>query len=264
MHKILCEIESIIHKSITEVLPDLSFDDLEDNGTVFYMNGKNGTEFDWYVNEKLPSFMVFYNDETNLGAAQAYIYDDGGIVLYIYDQHGNNLAKEIKTYVDATEEEVLCLATILRLNSDEKMIFDKAIGDIDTDECPTEQEITEYKEHKKYYEEMIQRKAIMGKYAVVSKRITEDGYRVGYMRRDEPRNEEDSGWSFWAGDEDDEYSNNADNVNLYMVGSIINMDSALMKYIDRPAEISMIRVSDHEFIEDNGQDIVLGKWKETS
>lgn len=32
------------------------------------MNGKNGTEFDWFVNEHLPSFMVFYDNEEKLGA----------------------------------------------------------------------------------------------------------------------------------------------------------------------------------------------------
>lgn len=60
MHRVLKEIESIIHKNIAEVLPNLSFDELEDDGTVFLMNGKNGTEFEWYVNEKLPVFGVAY------------------------------------------------------------------------------------------------------------------------------------------------------------------------------------------------------------
>ena len=41
MHRVLQEIESIIHKNIAEVLPDLSFDKLEDDGTVFLMNGKS-------------------------------------------------------------------------------------------------------------------------------------------------------------------------------------------------------------------------------
>ena len=41
MHRVLQEIESIIHKNIAEVLPNLSFDELEDDGTVFLMNGKN-------------------------------------------------------------------------------------------------------------------------------------------------------------------------------------------------------------------------------
>ena len=61
MHRVLKEIERLINKNIAAVLPDLSFDKLEDGGTVFLMNGKNGTEFEWYVNEKLPVFMAFYH-----------------------------------------------------------------------------------------------------------------------------------------------------------------------------------------------------------
>ena len=48
-----------------ENLPEVSSDVLEENGKVYYMNGKNGTEFDWFVNNHLPTFMVFYNDEKN-------------------------------------------------------------------------------------------------------------------------------------------------------------------------------------------------------
>ena len=78
MNRILDDIQSLIQKAIKENLQDVSCDDLEEGGKVYYMNGKNGTEFDWFVNEHLPSFMVFYNDRDNLGAAQAYVYVDGG------------------------------------------------------------------------------------------------------------------------------------------------------------------------------------------
>ena len=49
-------------------------DFLEENGTVYYMNGKNGTEFDWHVNDRLSDFMVFYDDEDKLGAVKASVY----------------------------------------------------------------------------------------------------------------------------------------------------------------------------------------------
>ena len=54
-----------------------SFSELEEDGKVYYMNGKNGTEYDWFVNEHLPSFMVFYNDRQNLCAVKATVYTDG-------------------------------------------------------------------------------------------------------------------------------------------------------------------------------------------
>ena len=86
MNRILNEIKEIIKQNINEYLPDVKPCDLEESGTVYYMNGKNGTEFDWYVNEHLLSFMVFYNDEQNLGAVRLLIYTDGGILLYIFGE----------------------------------------------------------------------------------------------------------------------------------------------------------------------------------
>ena len=68
MNRILNEIKKIINDNLKLYLPHVKANDLENDGEIYYMNGKDGTEFDWYVNDKLPPFMVFYNDETNLGA----------------------------------------------------------------------------------------------------------------------------------------------------------------------------------------------------
>lgn len=46
MHRILQEIEEIIRKALGEHLPQVSPEVLEERGEVYYMNGKNGTEFD--------------------------------------------------------------------------------------------------------------------------------------------------------------------------------------------------------------------------
>lgn len=53
-----------------------------------------------------------------------------------------------------------------------------------------------------------------------SDRITVDGLPVGYMYREIPDGESpfgeyDSGWRFFAGDEDDEYANNPENLDIY-------------------------------------------------
>ena len=69
MHRIINDIQIIIENAMKENLPEVSSDVLEENGKVYYMNGKNGTEFDWFVNNHLPTFMVFYNDEKNLESA---------------------------------------------------------------------------------------------------------------------------------------------------------------------------------------------------
>lgn len=48
MHRIINDIQIIIENAMKENLPEVSSDALEENGKVYYMNGKNGTEFDWF------------------------------------------------------------------------------------------------------------------------------------------------------------------------------------------------------------------------
>ena len=63
MDSILSQIKALVKDNIKTYLSDVSLDELEDSGALFYMNGNNGTEFDWHVNERLSFFMAFYNDE---------------------------------------------------------------------------------------------------------------------------------------------------------------------------------------------------------
>ena len=65
MNRILSDIVSVIKDELSNNLLDVKQSDLENDGAVFYMNGKNGTEFDWFVNEHLPSFMVFMTTKRN-------------------------------------------------------------------------------------------------------------------------------------------------------------------------------------------------------
>ena len=63
MDRILENIKRIIAESIKEHLTDVSVNELEGNGSLYYMNGQNGTSFDWHVNDRLSSFMSFYDDK---------------------------------------------------------------------------------------------------------------------------------------------------------------------------------------------------------
>ena len=58
MNKILAQVDKFMHKALAEKLPEITSNDLEDDGAVFYMNGKNGTAFDWFVNEHFPCFYI--------------------------------------------------------------------------------------------------------------------------------------------------------------------------------------------------------------
>lgn len=64
--------------------------------------------------------------------------------------------------------------------------------------------------------------------------ITVDGRPVGYMYREPSDFDGDMGWRFFAGDESDEYMDNADNHGVYAVNTIANYDNEIIPFIDAP------------------------------
>lgn len=65
-------------------------------------------------------------------------------------------------------------------------------------------------------------------------RITVDGQKVGYMYREAPDFEEDSGWRFFGGDETEEYASDPKNVGIYQVNEIANYDQDIIPLLDAP------------------------------
>ena len=75
-------------------------------------------------------------------------------------------------------------------------------------------------------------------------RITVDGALVGYMYREEPRDNIDSGWSFFAGDEYQEYCDEPSNYEIYDVNTIANYDPTITPFLEAPAGTAFIRRGD--------------------
>lgn len=262
MNRILNEIKEIIKQNINEYLPEVKPSDLEENGTVYYMNGKNWTQFDWYVNAHLPNFMVFYNDEQNLGAVKLSIYTDGQVILYIYGDKGNKVIKEVKTSIEVAENELFNLAVILKSEADDKSIWEASIDKINTDVEINDKKITEFQDSEQYMEPIKNRLKLLNKTAYLSKKILEEGWKIGYMRRDKPVNENDSGWSFMAGNEDDEYYNDYKNIALVSVQEVYQLDPDILGYIENPVGTALIRISSNEFeIDKNDKEIFMEKRK---
>ncbi|GLR11256.1 DUF2185 domain-containing protein [Chitinimonas viridis] len=71
--------------------------------------------------------------------------------------------------------------------------------------------------------------------AMVTDMITVEGYPVGYMYRDEPEDEHDSGWRFFAGNESDAYIDNPKNFSLLDVNVIANYDETIIPLLASPA-----------------------------
>lgn len=92
-----------------------------------------------------------------------------------------------------------------------------------------------------------------GEGCIVSDRITKEGWKVGFMYRDEPTpGNPDSGWRFFKGDEDEEYSNNPNNHHVFALNTICNYDRDIMPYLHSPVGTYLIRTEDGTFIEDDG------------
>lgn len=69
---------------------------------------------------------------------------------------------------------------------------------------------------------------------IATDRITVDGARVGYMYREAPDNDLDTGWRFFAGDEDERYIDNLSNSAVYRVETIINYDPGIIGHLEAP------------------------------
>ena len=69
----------------------------------------------------------------------------------------------------------------------------------------------------------------------VTKRVLEDGAPVGYLYREVPDNDDDSGWRFTANDESDDYINDSANVALVSLGAVLSVDARFIRLLDSPA-----------------------------
>lgn len=65
-----------------------------------------------------------------------------------------------------------------------------------------------------------------------SDRITVDGLPVGYMYREEPDNDIDSGWRFLSGDESQDYIDNAEHLGIYEVNTICNYSPDIIPHLN--------------------------------
>jgi hypothetical protein len=62
--------------------------------------------------------------------------------------------------------------------------------------------------------------------------ITVQGLPVGFMYREDPDNELDSGWRFFAGSESETYCDDSANFEIYDVNTIANYDSGIIPFLD--------------------------------
>lgn len=80
---------------------------------------------------------------------------------------------------------------------------------------------------------------------IATDRILVDGIKVGYMYREAPQGEWDSGWRFLAGDETQAYLDTRDNVGVYSLNTLCNYDQDIMGFLDEEEGSIFVRREDH-------------------
>lgn len=250
MNKILGEISEIVKENLKKHLPQISTQDLEENGKIYYMNDKNGTIFDYYVNNHLSPFMCFYNDKENMGAIKLILYIDGKIDVCLFENHKNKPYKEISTSISVTHDEILELAVIMNKIADNDNKWGFSIEDMNSDIQITKNEINEFISHEedsRILEELL-------KTCIVTKKLLDENWKVGLMQKMEPSSEMNSGWFLSIGNETQDYVDNSENLCVTTLNELCEKDSVLISYLmDKQVGDTLIRVSEDEFEFDDGK-----------
>lgn len=90
---------------------------------------------------------------------------------------------------------------------------------------------------------------------IATDRITVDGKPVGYMYREEPQNDLDSGWRFFSGDEDQQYMDNPAHHSIYDVNTIANYDPSVIPCLDAAVGMAFEKLPGAtEFVEVEGDE----------
>ena len=113
----------------------------------------------------------------------------------------------------------------------------------------------------KKIEKLIEWNEPNGEMCYVSDKISKDGYKVGYMYREEPEEgTPDSGWRFMAGNETDEYINDANNIHIFKINTVCNYDREIIPYLNSEIGTAYIRVDNSSFEVDEGnKEIFIAK-----
>ncbi len=120
-----------------------------------------------------------------------------------------------------------------RLNNEPRYIQDLKLDD------PVEFEArniinTEHDDHDNLVERYIKR-------CFVTKCVLNDGLKVGYLYREEPDEEGDSGWRITSDTESDEYMENADNIAYVSLGAVLSRDDAFIHLLDAAVGSAFVR-----------------------
>jgi len=71
-------------------------------------------------------------------------------------------------------------------------------------------------------------------HAIVSIEVARQGLPVGWLYRDEPDREDDSGWRIFSGAESDDFADDASNFVILTLEELVALDPGLAPILDAP------------------------------
>lgn len=83
-------------------------------------------------------------------------------------------------------------------------------------------------------------------YCFASDMVAKDKLKVMFMYREYPDSPQDSGWRFFSGFESDEYASNPENLNVYDVKTITDIDSSIVEFLNSPPGTAFERLEESD------------------
>jgi len=81
-------------------------------------------------------------------------------------------------------------------------------------------------------------------HVIATNRVTKERCGIRFMYREVPDSTADSGWRFFAGTEDQTYTDNPDNLALYSITTILKIDPSIESYLGTPSPCCFEREND--------------------
>ena len=83
----------------------------------------------------------------------------------------------------------------------------------------------------------------------VTNNILYEGQPVGYLYREEPDKEDDSGWRFTTGSESDEYMDDSNNISYVSLGAVLREDDSFVDLLEREEGVAFAKDEKGNFVE---------------
>lgn len=131
---LICKVIDYIYEAM-KLRPQYTKDMLyteDSDSVIFYMNGNDGTDFDWDCNGRACEFMVFFK-ETEMGFIKVCVNSDDTITGWLYEsdyKYGDNPTEleELKL----NNGDAKYIAALMYNIADRRELWDKALDQLDT------------------------------------------------------------------------------------------------------------------------------------